>query len=82
MKYLEAKALKKEPENKALSGPPEDKSGGLAPKTGGGVNATEKAIELAKGNGIDLQSLEGSGIDGRVTVDDVRDAMKERGLEP
>lgn len=70
--------MKGAPENKALPGPPENKTG----RTGGAVvNATERAIELAKENGIDLQNLEGSGIDGRITVEDVRDAMKERGLD-
>lgn len=77
MKYLEAKMMAGAAENKALPGPSANKSG----RTGGVVNATEKAVELAKENGINLQNLEGSGIDGRITVEDVRDAMKERGLD-
>jgi hypothetical protein len=38
------------------------------------VDATERAIELAEEWGLDLDDLEGTGADGRITVRDVRDA--------
>jgi pyruvate/2-oxoglutarate dehydrogenase complex dihydrolipoamide acyltransferase (E2) component len=41
-------------------------------------NATPAAVELAADNGIDVRRLEGTGTDGRVTVDDVRKAIAEQ----
>lgn len=42
------------------------------------VNATDAARELAKEEGIDLNEVEGTGVDGRVTIDDVRNAAADR----
>lgn len=41
------------------------------------VDATEAARTLAAASGIDLWSIEGTGQDGKVTVTDVRNAIKE-----
>ena len=40
-------------------------------------NATEAALRQAHEAGIDLDEVEGSGADGRITVADVRDAAKD-----
>jgi hypothetical protein len=40
-------------------------------------NATEAALRCAHEAGIELDEIEGSGADGRITVADVRDAAKE-----
>ena len=42
------------------------------------VNASAAAIGLASASDIDLAEVEGSGVDGKVTVTDVRRVMKER----
>jgi pyruvate/2-oxoglutarate dehydrogenase complex dihydrolipoamide acyltransferase (E2) component len=39
-------------------------------------NATDAAIRIADKLGIDLADLEGTGSEGRVTVKDVREAVK------
>lgn len=41
------------------------------------VDATDAAVELAQQKGVDLSDVEGTGENGRVTVDDVRAASKE-----
>lgn len=38
-------------------------------------DATEAAVELADAHGIDLDQVEGTGTDGRVTKQDVEDAI-------
>ena len=40
-------------------------------------NATEAALRQAQDAGIDLDDVEGTGADGRITVSDVRDAAKD-----
>lgn len=40
------------------------------------VNATPDAIELAKENGVDLSTVEGSGKDGRILKSDVQAAIE------
>jgi hypothetical protein len=45
------------------------------------VNATPAAIELAQVNNVDIDDVEGSGADGRVTVDDVRSYIEDQGDE-
>jgi len=40
------------------------------------VNATKAALELADKEGIDLTSIKGTGAEGRITLNDVRKAMK------
>ena len=40
-------------------------------------NATDAATRLALEQGIDLASIEGSGSDGRITVQDVRSAVAD-----
>lgn len=40
------------------------------------VNATKAAQELAEKEGIDLKSVKGSGAEGRITLNDVRKAVK------
>lgn len=42
-------------------------------------NATSAAIRIAEAEGIDLATLQGTGADGRITVDDVRAAIDARG---
>ena len=44
----------------------------------GGENATERAMDLAGELDVDLDEVEGSGKDGRITVNDVRAADRER----
>jgi pyruvate/2-oxoglutarate dehydrogenase complex dihydrolipoamide acyltransferase (E2) component len=39
-------------------------------------HATEAAVRLADELGIDLAEIEGSGSDGRITVNDVREAVE------
>ena len=41
------------------------------------VNATKAALELAKKEGIDLTSVKGTGAEGRITLNDVRKAVKK-----
>jgi pyruvate/2-oxoglutarate dehydrogenase complex dihydrolipoamide acyltransferase (E2) component len=41
------------------------------------VSATPAAVELASSHGLDLATVEGSGADGRITVDDVRALIEE-----
>jgi len=43
------------------------------------VNATPAAVELAAANQVDLEDVEGTGTDGRVTVDDVRSYVEDSG---
>lgn len=40
-------------------------------------NATERAVELAEEHDVDLDEIDGSGAEGRITVRDVRAAMAE-----
>ena len=40
-------------------------------------NATEAALREAEGADIDLDEIEGSGADGRITVRDVKEAMSQ-----
>ncbi len=40
------------------------------------VNATKAALELAEKEGIDLSSVKGTGSEGRITLNDVRKAVK------
>jgi cytoskeletal protein CcmA (bactofilin family) len=42
------------------------------------INATKAAIELAEGEGIDLTKVEGTGAEGRITLNDVRKAVKQK----
>lgn len=42
-----------------------------------GVDVTEAALELATEKGIDLTTVEGTGKDGRITIDDVKAASGE-----
>lgn len=39
------------------------------------VDATTDAVELAEANGIDLASIDGTGKDGRIVVNDVKTAI-------
>jgi pyruvate/2-oxoglutarate dehydrogenase complex dihydrolipoamide acyltransferase (E2) component len=41
-----------------------------------GTNATKAAAELAEKEGLDLGSVKGTGAEGRVTINDVRRALK------
>ncbi len=41
------------------------------------INATKSAIELAEAEGLDLNSVKGTGADGRIILNDVRKAVKE-----
>jgi pyruvate/2-oxoglutarate dehydrogenase complex dihydrolipoamide acyltransferase (E2) component len=43
------------------------------------VDATDSARDLAQKEGIDLSKLSGSGTAGRITINDVRKAIKDRG---
>ena len=45
------------------------------------VNATPAAIELAQVNNVDIDDVEGTGTDGKVTVDDVRGYIEDSGDE-
>jgi hypothetical protein len=45
------------------------------------VNATPAAIELAQVNNVDIDDVDGTGTDGKVTVDDVRAYIEEQGDE-
>jgi len=45
------------------------------------ANATPAAVELAKANDVDLADVEGTGTDGKVTVDDVRAYVEDQGDE-
>ena len=40
-------------------------------------NATSAAVKLAYEEGVDLDDLEGTGAEGRITVKDVRIALEE-----
>jgi len=39
---------------------------------GGDVNATAAAVQLADDNGVDLSEVDGTGVDGKITKDDVQ----------
>ncbi|RPJ49842.1 MAG: hypothetical protein EHM23_36105 [Acidobacteria bacterium] len=43
------------------------------------VSATPAAVDLAAANEVDLEEVEGTGSGGKITVDDVRTAVEERG---
>lgn len=65
MKYLETKALRGAPENKAR-----------APRSAEPTfDATEGAEELAQEAGVDLAKVQGTGQDGRITKADVQAAI-------
>lgn len=49
-----------------------------ADNTADDINATDAARTLADENEINLRDIEGSGVDGRVTVEDVRAAIAGR----
>ena len=42
------------------------------------INATKAAMDLANSEGIDLTSIKGTGAEGRITINDVRKAVKNR----
>lgn len=42
------------------------------------VNATKAALDLAEAEGINLSSISGTGAEGRITINDVRKAIKDR----
>ena len=42
------------------------------------VNATQSALDLAAEEGIDLSTVAGTGAEGRITLNDVRKAVKEK----
>lgn len=69
----EVKAAEGAPENKALTGPPENKAAE--------PDITDAAAELAAEYGIDVNTVKGSGADGRITKGDVEDAIKAQGAE-
>jgi pyruvate/2-oxoglutarate dehydrogenase complex dihydrolipoamide acyltransferase (E2) component len=70
-----------EPDVNAVVSIPEDfptsETERMIPKTEK-VNATDAALELAKAEGIDLSAITGSGTDGRIILNDVRKAVKDR----
>ena len=74
MRYLEAKALRRAIDNKALQPVEADKSAPPAE-----VDATDRARTLAAEHGLDLAGVSGSGSGGRVTVADVEAALEARG---
>lgn len=61
---------------KSLSGPSQNKS---ADQGDDGIEATDAAAQLAKENGIDIASIEGSGEGGRVLAKDVKAAIDAKG---
>jgi pyruvate/2-oxoglutarate dehydrogenase complex dihydrolipoamide acyltransferase (E2) component len=42
-------------------------------------HATPAAMRLAQESGVDIDTVEGSGAEGRITVRDVKDAVEEAG---
>lgn len=42
------------------------------------INATQSAVELADAEGIDLKTIQGTGADGRIILNDVRKAVKNK----
>ncbi len=42
------------------------------------INATQSAVELADAEGIDLKTIKGTGADGRIILNDVRKAVKNK----
>lgn len=93
MKYLEAKRLAGEGENKALGGPGENKGGSAAQRRGvsrvtpaverepDGPTASPQAKQLAKEHGIDLATVTGTGGGGVITAGDVRKVMESKARE-
>lgn len=75
MKYLEAKRLADEGQNKALGGPASNKSTAAEAE---GPTATPQAKQLARELSVDLKTLTGTGAGGAVTAGDVRKAADER----
>jgi cytoskeletal protein CcmA (bactofilin family) len=67
------------PAAKALSDTLEDKEIPEAFPAKEEINATKAAVDLAEGEGIDLRKVVGTGADGRITINDVRKAIKDRG---
>jgi pyruvate dehydrogenase E2 component (dihydrolipoamide acetyltransferase) len=55
----------------AVEAPPTQEAVATPPATGGPVDATPVARRMAAAEGIDLSSVEGSGVQGRVTREDV-----------
>jgi pyruvate dehydrogenase E2 component (dihydrolipoamide acetyltransferase) len=79
MKFLEAKRLKPEPENKALGGPSTDKTDKVSGSAPAGPSASPQARQLAREQNIDLESLKGTGVGGTITAADVRQAIEAKG---
>ena len=42
------------------------------------INATQAAIDLAEAEGVDLATLSGTGVEGRIVLNDVRKAIKDK----
>lgn len=74
MKYLEAKALRDQPESKVQA--PAVGQGQGAPQE---PEATEAAVKLAAELGVDLGTLKGTGAEGRIIVSDVQAAADAKG---
>jgi pyruvate/2-oxoglutarate dehydrogenase complex dihydrolipoamide acyltransferase (E2) component len=54
------------------------KDGAPEPTKAPEIDATDAAADLAKKEGINLSDVKGSGEDGRITIGDVRDAVKAK----
>lgn len=83
MRFLQAKRLKAEGENKALSGPSSNKAASQGGASGEGrtvgPSASPQARQLAGELGVELADLKGTGSGGAITAGDVRKAHEERG---
>lgn len=82
MKFLEAKKLAAEGENKALGGPAENKTSSRsvsAVTAPSGPQASPQARQLAREQNIDLSTLKGTGAGGVITVGDVSKAIEAKG---
>lgn len=69
MRFLEAKALRGAPENKALVPGGENKADE--------IDATDAAQKLADEHNLDLATITGTGANGRITVDDVKAVLPQ-----
>lgn len=83
MRFLEARRLAKEPENKMVSGPSQTK--GTEPPQGGdgeednseGLFASEAARKLCESHDLEPLRIRGTGKGGLITAGDVRKALAE-----
>jgi pyruvate/2-oxoglutarate dehydrogenase complex dihydrolipoamide acyltransferase (E2) component len=81
MKFLEAKDMAKDPENKMRRGSRPDQKefipkGQLHPDNP--VSPKQEVVEYARSLGVDIRKIKGSGRNGEIMMKDVKDAKDDQ----